>query len=1043
MKSSSAVMMIHTMIVILLLAVSVQAKNDLPYTTTAATRRTEPLDGLFARLLQQQAVEQNRRQLPSLEDATGNSIGQSVGGRPTREPQEEDDPLPEEPSGNEITTPVTPAGPPRRAILPFVVSLSPVASSPTYQQQIATRNAVEESLDLFFKSKYSATVSDVRNTTIAMAPTTAIVTYVGLTQILDSQHSADVQTAQITLQGMVYFADGSVNVPSEQEIAAMITTEALSEESLVASLTELFPTVQSASAQSVAEEDEVVVATEAPIAPTEAPISPTEAPITPTDAPVQPTAAPVAPTNSPTAPVPAGSIQETLVGLRMGLIVTELPISSQQKWVELTTEFSQSHFMNDASVVQNFATAIEITNILPVDRRRILTDGQGRELQQNAIIVEYTQTMQYDSTDASVFPEVLATSPFETLASKNAYVTLLRASNDPVLQGVKDVSSVVLAPSPTESPTALTTQAQVATPPPTEAVATPPPTEGVTVATPAPSVGTNTDFVDTPSATPTAAETVWETTWWPETELPGTEWPATDAPVEVDGSPALEIPADDTTASPVFDTASIVGSENTANDDDSINLGVLIGCAVAGFIVIVLAAVVLVQIKKLRNADKNAEDRTSLAAFAKSDEDYSGNGNDDEQLVDVDIARLVNFDDDEVLSGFIHEGDSRGTASLSNYPATASPSKVDKSGETVEEVDEDLESGITDQPVLPRSPSEISGPRRRKSREAEAAKSIAQGASAMSYWSSLFGKSTSKKIKEEDALSDSDPPQLQSASVASGGAETDGTLSDFGDAETDIVSKSMESFQQHALKGQYIVKKDMLESSATMMAPVNMMRSTSEKNPGIELSPSQEIEASNSEMEEDRRANNKMMPNPYVRRSFNFAQPTVDRSGSCALTPTDMSAATLAKADDDENNDGDDVGTSQVNASSLHSRMVPRLTSPKSWWRKSKEKSIPLSSFEDKDNEDRDEDSTFGPSGSNGWDPNDTELGSMGTNPNEEDLFKPVVDSRTGQALVGSSRREHSTPTATEPSGYTSFNETGSVSSEENTSLKLDSAFAF
>jgi hypothetical protein len=916
----------NPVILALFLAVPVRSLGsvqDSSFTSlTQSQRRTAKLDSLSARL---QQPEQKRRHLSAFDDNRSSLIGESIG-RPSRDPQtgteEQNVQQPVQTPQNEKLP--TTAGPPRRAILPFIVSLSPIASSPTYQQQIQVRNTVEEIVEQHFKSKYSATVSDVRNTTIAYAPTTAVVTYVGLTQIVDSAHNTDTKTAVIEMKGMVYFADGSVNVPSEQDVAQMVTDEFLTQETLVPALSGLFPTLQTTRAESALEQDEVVTVTTD--APTVATASPTTAPVTITLPPS--TAAPISPPPTTLAP-------------------TSLPAPT----VTPTTS----------------VTAIPV-------------------------------------------------------------------------------------PIPTDSPTIWSTPEQSMTPAPTTESPTASPTVAVTTAetvTPAPSIDVVTAATETPSATPTVYATVWEATWWPDTELPDTQAP-TVAAAAAPPAPSLTIPAD--TSSPVLGTASIVGSDNeSSNNDGSVNVNVLIGCAVGGFIAIVLAAIALVQIQKWRKDDKNAEDRKSLALFAKSDEDYDSN--DDEELVEMDVARLVNFDDEDVLSGFVQEGDSRESSSWASDPMKSKQREApDKSGETVDaaDIEEDLESGRTDQPAVPRSPSEVSGSRRRKTHEAETAKNVAAGASVMSYWSSFFGKpNTSSKKAEVDLLSDWDPPALRSASVGStdGGADTDGTLSEFGDGvsvEPDAVSKSMESFQQHALKDQYIVKKDMLESSATTMAPLKKTNACSQENLGIEASLSQDIEASRSEVEEDRQAKSVMMPNPYFRRPFNGIQPTVDRSGTCALKPTDTSAATLAQREADEEIDADDVDASQVKTSS---RMVPRISSPKSWWRKSSSKGTKIvgESIDDKD-----EDSTFGPSASNGWDPNDTELGSMGTSPKEEELFTPVVDSRTGQALTADSRRVQSSPptanerTSDETFGYTSFKmDSGSVSSEEGHSLKLDSAFSF
>jgi hypothetical protein len=59
--------------------------------------------------------------------------------------------------------------------------------------------------------------------------------------------------------------------------------------------------------------------------------------------------------------------------------------------------------------------------------------------------------MQYDSTDSSITATDMAQGPFQTSDGKTAYVSLLRSSEDPVLEMVIGVSNV-LVPSPTAAP---------------------------------------------------------------------------------------------------------------------------------------------------------------------------------------------------------------------------------------------------------------------------------------------------------------------------------------------------------------------------------------------------------------------------------------------------------------------------------------------------------------------------------------------------------------------------------------------------------------
>jgi hypothetical protein len=198
-----------------------------------------------------------------------------------------------------------------------------------------------------------------------------------------------------------------------------------------------------------------------PVEPTEAPIMiiPTEPPVIPTEV---PTAAPVdtsepsvevEPTIKPTvAPTQPGSITETLTGLRMGLAgVTSLPTSSQAIWEESTKEFAESFIFSDMSDrVSNFVTTYTVTQVTPLTGRRNLLRGGmsqfSRELQQDAVIIDFDQIMRYDTTDSKVTALDMAQIPFNTTQSKQAYLTLLKSTGDTTLLQVGGVSNVVPAP---------------------------------------------------------------------------------------------------------------------------------------------------------------------------------------------------------------------------------------------------------------------------------------------------------------------------------------------------------------------------------------------------------------------------------------------------------------------------------------------------------------------------------------------------------------------------------------------------------------------
>jgi hypothetical protein len=228
------------------------------------------------------------------------------------------------------------------------------------------------------------------------------------------------------------------------------------------------------------ETEEPVEPTIPPVAPTEPPLEPTEAPVVPTEVPVLsiPTEPPVAPTDEPSlvpgetpeptmevtptvkptvSPTQPGSITETLTGLRMGLAgITTFPQSTQVNWAQTTKEFSESFVTSDfGDSVTNFQTTYEIITVTPVTNRRNLVRGTSqysRQLQQQAVIIDYTQVMQYDTTDSTITPFDLATAPFETNENKQAYVALLKTTDDAILQSVIGVSNVVRGPTSPPSP---------------------------------------------------------------------------------------------------------------------------------------------------------------------------------------------------------------------------------------------------------------------------------------------------------------------------------------------------------------------------------------------------------------------------------------------------------------------------------------------------------------------------------------------------------------------------------------------------------------
>ena len=72
---------------------------------------------------------------------------------------------------------------------------------------------------------------------------------------------------------------------------------------------------------------------------------------------------------------------------------------------------------------------------------------RGLQNQRQGIIVEYTQTVEYYTIDASMFtPELIAIAPFKTNDQRTAYVALLGTSSNQILAEVTGVSEFQLPP---------------------------------------------------------------------------------------------------------------------------------------------------------------------------------------------------------------------------------------------------------------------------------------------------------------------------------------------------------------------------------------------------------------------------------------------------------------------------------------------------------------------------------------------------------------------------------------------------------------------
>jgi hypothetical protein len=875
-----------------------------------------------------------RRRLPALDDPYSSSIGGNSGGASRPSIQVSQPPSAAPTTTTTTATNVEEGGPPRRAIPPFTISLWPVTSAPNYQQQIAVRDTVETFLELAMMVKYSPQPNSTTPTTATAVSRSAVVNYIGLTEIFNTSHTAATSTVEITLQGMAYFAQGSTNVPTSEDLVVWIVSEALPTQGLYQALVEYFPTLEEF--ETYLPEDNLAEAS---------------------------------PTTTPT-------VAETVAATLAPTIATESP----------------------------------------------------------------------------------------TVATESPTVATAAPTGAPTA-----APTVEATDAPTEDPTEAPTTLQP-TLPPVPAVVLPAPTVPV----------------QQPSALFEPA---------PPVQQPSALFqPA--PPVQQPSALFQPPPSPLTTAS-----ATAESSQNNVDDSDTINVNVLIGCSVAGFVALILAAAVLVKINKHRYHHHHKgrsldDDKMGLAVLnfgmKKSDDDDNDSNSSEsaaslDRLVEMDIAKIVNLDDEEVLSGYIQKGDSRESASWASAsqrnknPKRQSNDKANGSNAI------DEKTGDTQGDATPTSSSST-----RVSSNSQSSKRRHKEAGAFTaYWASFFGKSKkddkAQNFVDEQQESSSVPDatrELGSASAGStdGGAGTDGTLSDFEDltsVDPDIAAtKTIESFEKRA-RHDIVVKKDMLESSAaalgfTGVTAANHNGTKSNAQEADTSSNPPDLELTKSEVEEEKLKNEVMIPNPYFRRPFNGTQPPVDRSSSCALQPTDTSAATLAQRDGD---DSDDDEKNEVSQRASFSRMVPRISSPKSWWRnttpskqsgsvKSNGSRAALPAQESED-----EDTMFGPSPSDGWDPADCDVGSKGASLPTEELFKLKVDNKTGQCLFDDNSRQIKETSQRRSSAktdnrdlskksslkkndslgssagveYTDYHldGAGSVSSEESTSLKLDSSYAF
>jgi hypothetical protein len=556
-------------------------------------------------------------------------------------------------------------------------------------------------------------------------------------------------------------------------------------------------------------------------------------------------------------------------------------------------------------------------------------------------------------------------------------------------------------------------------------------------------------------------------------------------------------------------------------DDSSLNIAALAGGLAAGFVVVItILGLFIIRTK-----------RRSSSSSKKND------SNDGQYLVNINPKDLF---------GSTSQDDWQLNSNSPTKTPRSNSKEVEDLQKSISQQMDDLEKAISQEQQ--RSPSEVSKTRTRGQQLGNDAssKGIFRASTTTSYFSSLFTKVNpmQKQQQQEEVRSVStnggnndggggNNTTSKDNNSNDGTADGENTLSDFDDAvsiQPHIVTlQALESFEeQHKMTRQVcVVQKEMLESSferinnvgASCAGSSNLSYSSSSldsskgksrgdsnnnNNPSIpqKLAFDKNRHKELEEEKEEQRIRYSMMPNPYFRRTYPGAAPGAtieDRSLPCALTPTDTTAATLARR---TTSSGSETG------SYTGLGMIPKLSAP-AWWssssgkssldnnrspssksrssrssgsrRKSRGSSISKDRRSSSSNKSSsaaatataaysdddlaysgDEENTFGVPSSGGWDPADAELSSIGDAPDQDEinmiLFHPKVtggnnnEQSVPQSLLNNTsntsttdpsimaRRKSKSPTQKQAGASEYWNGDNSVSSEESNVLKFDSS---
>jgi hypothetical protein len=642
----------------------------------------------------------------------------------------------------------------------------------------------------------------------------------------------------------------------------------------------------------------------------------------------------------------------------------------------------------------------------------------------------------------------------------------------------------------------------------------------------------NTAITNTPADTTTSTTTTTNSvpTLSPIVEIKSTTTATTtSAPspspslvVVLDKTSVQEVPVTEGSSSSAI-VSSVEQQQDTIIDGDngSLNIAAFAGGLATGFVVLfAILGLFIIRTK-----------RRSSSSSKKND------SNDGQYLVNINSKDLF---------GSTSQEDWQLNSNSPTKTPRSNSKEVEDLQKSISQQMDDLEKAISLEEQQ-RSPSEVS--KTRKSRQQlendTSNKDISGASTSISYMSSFFTKlnpmqkqqqqqqeevrSVSTNGGDNDGGGGGDYTTSNNNNNNDGTADGESTLSDFDDTvsiQPHIVTlESLESFEeQHKMTRQVcVVQKEMLESSferinnvgASCAGSSNLSYSSSSldsskgksrgnsnnnNNPSIpqklvfDKNRHKELE----EEKEEQRIRYSMMPNPYFRRTYPGAAPGAtieDRSLPCALTPTDTTAATLARR---TTSPGSETGLG----------MIPKLSAP-AWWSSSNEKSsldnnrspssrsrssrssgsrrksrgssiskdrrssgsnkssnaaaTATAAYSDDDLAySGDEENTFGVPSSDGWDPADAELSSIGDAPDQDEinmiLFHPkgtggnnnersvpqsLLNNTSNTTAKGSFKilkQKSKSPTQKQAGAPEYWNGDNSVSSEESNVLKFDSS---